>query len=241
MSKEAILILGCKRGLGLDMIKYLTAQGQTVVGIDRESFTEKGVLNYTADVTDQESLRQVRASIRELDIDLKAIVYNVGNNKLHWLHEVGIGELAQNLFDSNVVGIFNTIEVMLPLLKEDGRVVLLSSIAADIAMRTTAPYCATKAAVDMLTKCFARELAPRPVFCIKPGPTEGDNSFADIENEIQEQRGWDAETVREMTISDIPMGKMAIEREISEVLWYLLEYAPTHLSGTTISVTGGRS
>jgi NAD(P)-dependent dehydrogenase (short-subunit alcohol dehydrogenase family) len=122
----------------------------------------------------------------------------------------------------------------------DSRIILFSSIAAEVPMRTTSVYCSTKAAVDMLTKCLARELAPRAVFCIKPGPTEGVNSWVDCMYQIKEMRGWSFEKIMSMTLADIPMEKLATELQCAEATYHCLFEAPDHASGTVYRLTGGR-
>jgi NAD(P)-dependent dehydrogenase (short-subunit alcohol dehydrogenase family) len=239
-----IMVIGDGRGIGLATRDYLTDCEEEVIGLDLSHDELEGVTNlnyvgYHVDVCDFSSLKKLSIVLQEGGTELDGLVYCVGNNHLKWIGE-GIYDLARDLYESNVLGIFAALECFLPLMHDYGRIVLLSSIAGEIPMRTTVPYCTTKAAVDMMTMCLARELAPRPVFCVKPGPTAGDNSYADIEEEIVETRGWPREDVRRMTLADIPMKKLATEKECARVIYHCLRLIPDHASGTTIRLTGGR-
>lgn len=238
------VVIGAKRGIGKATAKYLANKGEKVLALDyafgEKEFTwTQGVVNMFVDVRDIESLKKLAAFLADDNFAVDSLVYCVGNNKLKWVGD-GIAALAKDLYMSNVVGIFAALEAFLPMMDQDSRVVLFSSIAGEVAMRTTSVYCSTKAAVDHLTACLARELAPIAVFNVKPGPTDGDNSYADTEAQINETRGWPMEQIREMTLNDIPMKKLATEQECAEAVWWCVKEAPSHASGMTYRLTGGR-
>jgi NAD(P)-dependent dehydrogenase (short-subunit alcohol dehydrogenase family) len=79
------------------------------------------------------------------------------------------------MIDVNLKGTFNVINAIAPKLKALGRgkIVNFSSVAALLAVKERSLYCATKAAVAMMTKALAREFAPFGVNCnaIAPGNT----------------------------------------------------------------------
>ena len=85
-------------------------------------------------------------------------------------------ELINTILATNVRGAFATVRAFRPLLEKSplpggGVVVNLSSAAGNIAIGSNVMYCASKAALDNMTKSLARALAPRiRVVSVSPGP-----------------------------------------------------------------------
>ena len=88
--------------------------------------------------------------------------------------------LIDKILSTNVRGPFATVRAMRPLLekskKTGGAVVInISSIAGVTAMGSNVIYCASKAAVDNMTKSLARALAPQiRVMSVSPGVVDND-------------------------------------------------------------------
>ena len=247
MSKNYAVVVGSARGIGKAIHSLFKNNHMDVIGLDKNypiPFGEDNPdLDFEFDVMSDHHHGFLENDFKTHGDKVSALIYCIGNNKLQWIDpskSPGIGVLAQNIMNTNVVGIFKILETLMPYMTERCRIILYSSVAGDFPMRTTAPYCVSKAAVDMLTKCLARELAPMPVFCVKPGPTAGENSWADCMLEIQKQRDWGLDEIKAMTINDIPMKQLCTEEECAQVTLDLVVRTPAHASGTTIRLTGGR-
>lgn len=82
---------------------------------------------------------------------------------------------ASQLIDINVTGLWNAISVTVPAMRRrgGGRIVNLASVAAVVGVKGFALYCASKAAVAMMTRALAAELAPDniAVNAVAPGNT----------------------------------------------------------------------
>jgi len=74
----------------------------------------------------------------------------------------------------NVRGVFTTMREAATRLSDNGRVVNISSSVTRLALPTYGPYSASKAAVEQLTKVFAKEVGARGITAnsVSPGPTE---------------------------------------------------------------------
>ena len=84
-------------------------------------------------------------------------------------------ELIDRVLATNVRGTLATVRAMKALLARDGDglVVNISSIAATLGIGSNIMYCASKAAVDSLTRSLALALAPRVrVVSVSPGVVE---------------------------------------------------------------------
>lgn len=82
---------------------------------------------------------------------------------------------ASRMIDINLMGAWNTICAVVPAMKRrgGGRIVNFSSTAATIGVKGFSLYCASKAAVSMMTRALAAELAPDGIAinAIAPGNT----------------------------------------------------------------------
>lgn len=142
--------------------------------------------------------------------------------------------LIDQILSTNVRGPFAVLRALRPLLaapRADGStslVVNISSIAAVTAMGSNVMYCASKAAVDNMTKSLARALAPQiRVLSVSPG-------LADTEFVKSMDPGW-----RDEQASRTPLRRLARPEEVAAAV----VAAATHLTFTTgavIPVDGGR-
>src|SRR5262249_3725412 len=82
------------------------------------------------------------------------------------------------LYNVHFKGVFFLTQKLLPLIDDGGRIVNISSGLTRIIMPGSAPYGSMKAAVEMLTKYLAKELAPRriAVNVVAPGAIATDFS-----------------------------------------------------------------
>jgi len=80
------------------------------------------------------------------------------------------------MIDTNVKGTFNVIQAAVPHMKRDGggKILNFSSVASHIGFKGFSLYCASKAAISMLTRVLGAELAPFDINinAIAPGNTE---------------------------------------------------------------------
>ncbi len=142
--------------------------------------------------------------------------------------------LIDQVLSTNVRGPIAAVRAFKPLLaapRADGRsglVVNISSIAAVTAMGSNIAYCASKAAVDNLTKSLARALAPAVrVLSVSPG-------LADTDFVKRLDTAW-----RDEQAGRTPLRRLALPEEVAAAV----VAAATHLTFTTgavIPVDGGR-
>lgn len=165
-----IVVTGATRGLGRALVSQFAALGHTVVGCGR---SQEHVRELAAafgpphrfaalDVRDASAVRRwadetVRAvGPPDLLINNAALM-----NAPASLWNVPEDEFAA-LVDVNVKGVFHAIRAFLPAMaaRQSGVVVNLSSGWGRSTSPRVAPYCATKFAVEGLTKALAQELPP---------------------------------------------------------------------------------
>jgi 3-oxoacyl-[acyl-carrier protein] reductase len=141
--------------------------------------------------------------------------------------------LIDNILATNVRGVFAAVRALRPLLEKSKQpggavVVNISSIAALTAMGSNVMYCASKAAVDNMTKSLGRALAPRiRVVSVAPGVV--DNDFI---------RSMDARWLEEQ-VSRTPLKRLAAPEEVSAAVIAAIKQL-TFATGAVIPVDGGR-
>jgi pteridine reductase len=124
--------------------------------------------------------------------------------------------------DVTAKGTFFLAQAAAPALREShGVLVILEDVASFQAWSSFGPHCAAKAAQAMLTRVFARALAPEVRVCgIAPGPVA-------VEPGQEERRA--AETL---------LGRVGSPADVAEAVIYLA--GAGYVTGTTLVVDGGR-
>lgn len=163
-----ILITGVTRGLGLALAKKFIGLGHTVIGCGR-SGTEIFDLRMdhgaphdfmVCDVSLDAKVALWAAKVLEHDSLPDILINNAGiMNPLGPLWEQSDREFSK-IVDVNVRGVANVIRHFVPAMvaRRKGVIVNLSSGWGRGVARDVAPYCATKWAIEGLTKALAEEL-----------------------------------------------------------------------------------
>ena len=114
--------------------------------------------------------------------------------------------------------------------QRQGRIVNVSSIAGKLGDITSAPgYGPSKAAMDALTKTFARELAPYGVTVNGVAPHA-------IQTEMSAE--WSEEKRRQI-IAAIPLQRLGQPHEVAAAVVFLVSAAAGFITGEIIDVNGG--
>lgn len=116
---------------------------------------------------------------------------------------------------------------------DGGRIVNVSSIAGLTGLPSIAPYNATKAALNALTRTMAVELGPAAVCCNSVAP-------GTIATEMVDELLTANPALKERFISKTPLGRVGVTDEAAWPIVFLLTDAAAFLTGQTIVVDGGR-
>ncbi len=163
-----IAITGCSRGLGRALVDEFIAAGHQVAGCSRsvprikemnESLESKHFFQ-ALDVSDEAAVQSwAEALVAHMGVpDL--VINNAGViNKSAPLWDVPTDEFRK-LLDVNILGVHNVTRHLLPLMIEAGSGVLvnLSSGWGRSVSPEVAPYCASKWAIEGMSKALAEEL-----------------------------------------------------------------------------------
>ena len=178
------LITGGSQGIGEAIARRLAAEGVTV-GVVASASLEKAQAvavslpggRARAFVADLRDSAAVAALIEQATKTFGGIDILVNSAGVFYPTPAGATPEAEfdRMVDINLKGTWNAINAMAPLMKAQRRgwIVNLGSVAGSMGIRGYAVYCATKAAIAMMTRALAIELAPHgiSVNCLSPGNT----------------------------------------------------------------------
>jgi 3-oxoacyl-[acyl-carrier protein] reductase len=236
------LVVGGSGGIGSAIVRHLAASGlQVVVGYRSGADAAEQLLadlpgsghEVTAiSITDPVSLDRASRELEERHGRLDVLVNGAGitrpvpHDDLDSLDD----ELIDAIFETNWRGPFATIRAVRPLLErgEDAVIVNISSIAGTTGQGSNVAYCASKAALDSLTRSLGRSLAPSiRVLSIAPGWVLGD--YADR---------MPAEVI-DAQLDATPMGRLASPDDVGRAVVAAVHHLPM-TTGAVLPVDGGR-
>lgn len=144
-------------------------------------------------------------------------------------------EHSDKTFGINARGTFFSVQKALPLMRNGGAIVLVSSGTHMKGMPGYATYAATKAAVRSFTRSFAAELKDRGirVNSLSPGLIETpiiDGQFATTE---------EADGAREMFKQITPLGRIGRPEEMAAAILFLASDESSYSTGIDLVADGG--
>lgn len=171
------MVTGASRGLGAGLVEAFAAAGHAVGACARtQPATPPGALARPVDVTDPQALEAFAAAVHDELGPIDLWVNNAGVlGPIAPLREAAPAEVAEHL-RVNVLGVVHGTQSFLRHSNRDGDAVLVnvSSGAATSPYEGWAAYCASKAAVDMLTAVTAAEEPGVRAYAVAPGVVDTD-------------------------------------------------------------------
>jgi 3-oxoacyl-[acyl-carrier protein] reductase len=147
----------------------------------------------------------------------------------------GVDRTSEAEFDEvvavNMKAPFYIIQHALPRLRDGGRIITVSSGTSLLAMPDEAAYAMTKGAINVLTRCVAKQLGPRGITVNAVLPGVIDTDF---------QRDWlrDPEA-RKFAGSIAALGRLGLPEDVADVVAFLASTDARWITGALIDVTGG--
>jgi NAD(P)-dependent dehydrogenase (short-subunit alcohol dehydrogenase family) len=163
---KTVLVTGANRGIGLEFVRQLKAQGYVVIGTARkpdeaDDLNAMGVRVEQLDVTDDASVDALADSLKGVRIDLLINNAGIGGHNAGSFRETNFDEIART-FDVNSLGPMRVTQALLDNLDagEGKTIVHISSIMGSIESNRGGfyGYRASKAALNMFNKSLSVEL-----------------------------------------------------------------------------------
>jgi 3-oxoacyl-[acyl-carrier protein] reductase len=230
-----VIVTGAGGGIGRAIVQTLAASGCAVCACDAPGVPSAelaGAASQTAfDVRDRTAVqRGVGDAIAALG-GCDAVVANAGVvDTIHRAERFPEEEWRKDV-ETNLYGAFHVAQAAFPALAEsgDGRVVVISSVAAEIGIPGQVAYAASKAGLVGMVRTLAAEWAAHGVRCnvVMPGMIATPKVLAMPDK------------LREALTGAIPLRRFGATDELAGVVSFLLSPAAAYITGSVIRVDGG--
>ena len=234
---KVAIVTGASSGIGAATARAMGAAGARVALVGRDDgrlaaaaadVAEHVVLS--VDITDDDAptaiVEQTLSAFGRIDV----LVHSAG-----LFEPVAFAQLPAESLDrqwrTNVRAPLLITQAALPHLDAGASVVFLSSIAGHVGFQDSAAYCATKGALELVTRALALELAPRGirVNSIAPG-----NIKTPMNEELRTTTDYEA-----VCNAVTPAGRFGEADEIAAAILFLASDAASYVHGTSLLVDGG--
>ena len=175
---QTVLVTGANRGLGLEFARQLHDAGAVVIGTARQpeaadELRSLGVRVEQLDVADPASVAALAERLEGVGLDVLLNNAGIFPSRARFTDEDPAAALR--VYDVNTLGPLRVTQVLLPNLRRGGHklVMNMSSGLGSIANNdrgTSAAYRASKAALNMLTRTMAQDLASEGFIFVAMSP-----------------------------------------------------------------------
>jgi 3-oxoacyl-[acyl-carrier protein] reductase len=239
MSGRSVLVTGGSRGLGAGIVESFLASGDAVSTCSRsrselvdkwESEAPDRFLFRAVDLAQREDVRgfvhEVVAARGRIDV----LVNNAGVANDGILATMTDDDVDQ-VIDLNLRGTLTvTKAVVRRMLRQGtGRIINISSVVGQSGYRGLAPYSATKAALDGMTRALARELGSRgiTVNSVAPGYVATEMSHGLTPDDLGQ------------IVRRTPLGRLADPSDVAAAVQFLASGDAAFITGQVLTVDGG--
>jgi len=242
-SDKTVLVTGGASGIGRGIVERFLAEGANVVAIDLKATNRNGprFRGLDGDVTDEATVQAaVEAAVAAFG-GLDVIVCNAGIIAVTPVVEMDLAEW-QRVMRVNVDSVFLGSRAAARQMIAQGRggcIINASSGAGRRGVPNLSHYCASKAAIIMLTQSLAIELAPHGIRanCYVPGHIETP-FWGGIADGFARRTGQTPEAVVEGFRRTVPMGRFGTADDVAAAVSWLATDDAAYVSGQAIAMNG---
>ncbi|XP_077300509.1 L-xylulose reductase [Arctopsyche grandis] len=233
-----IIVTGAGQGIGRAICVRLAEYGANVIAVSKTEANLKSL-------KDQVSVETVCVDLGQWDAARNAIQKAIKNKPIHGLvNNAAIAQLEPFLdakpesfdtsFNINVKSALNMSQIVAKNMignKLKGSIVNISSQASKAGLVNHAIYCATKGALDALSRAMTLELGPHNIRVNCVNPTVIMTEMGKL--------GWSDPARAEPMLQKIPLRRFGEVSEVVDGVMYLLSDRSSMITGAAIPIDGG--
>ncbi len=228
------LVTGAGKGIGREIVLQLIECGARVVAVSRRagdliSLKEQvDCETIVVDLSDTAMAREPAVAAGPIDLLVNNAGVSIPQPFLDATAEAFDATVAVNVRAAFVV---SRIVARHMILSKSGAIVNVSSQPSQVALTDHASYCASKGALDQLTRVMALELGPHGIRVNAANPTVTLTPMGEM------ARSDPAKSAP--MLAKIPLGRFASPRDVSSAVTFLLSDYAAMITGATLPVDGG--
>jgi len=238
---KVALVTGGSRGIGAAIAQRLAAEGATIAlsYVSNQAAADKVVaaiqasgstaLAVKANAASEADGKNLAAEVIKAFGKIDILVNNAGVFDFAPLDQITL-EHYDKIYNVNVKGVIATTIAALPHLSDGGRIINISSGAADATMPGASVYSSSKSALDTLSRIWAQDLGKRQITVnsVSPGVTVTDMMEAGLPVEAQQNY-----------VEKTALGRLGQPSDIADVVAFLASDDARWVTGQVINVDGG--
>lgn len=242
LNGKVAVVTGASKGIGAAIAKAYGAEGASVVvnyrsdGAGAETVVKEiqksgsKAIAVEGDLSKAADVKRLFAESKKAFGKLDVLVNNAGIYEFRPLEQIDEAHFHQH-FNTNVLGLLLATQEAAKNFNGSGSVINISSIGALSPPANGSVYCATKAAVDVITRSLAQELGPRQirVNSLSPGVTETEGLDA-----MEKQDGF-----LDYAVQRTPLRRTAKPDDIAKVAVFLASDDAAWITGEVVPAGGG--
>ena len=242
LNGKVAVITGGSTGIGLATARlfveegaYVFITGRRQAELDKaKAEIGKNVTAVQGDVANLSDLDKLYAAVKSEKGALDIVVANAGIVEMVMTKDV-TQEHYDKTFNINARGTFFTVQKALPLLRNGGSIVLVSSGASVKGIPFYATYSATKAAMRSFVRSWAADFKDRGirVNTLSPGPI--DTPIMDSQVKSKEE----ADALKAKFKQMIPLGRLGRAEEMASAILFLASDDSSFITGIDLPADGG--
>lgn len=240
LAGKVAVVTGGSRGIGAGIALRLAEEGATVAvnynnskdAADKivKQIEELGskAAAFKGNVSSEQDSKNLFAEVTKEFGSIDILVNNAGVYDTRFIKDV-TEEHVDYVIDTNIKGVIYATKEALKNFADGGRIINISSKAAQSAMPGFSVYSATKAALDTLTRTWAQELGKRKITVngVAPGPVASD-MFNTVPQELKDE-----------FINKTALGRIGEPEDIAAIVAFLASEDGRWVTGHTIAADGG--
>ena len=229
------LVTGAGKGIGRELVAALRERGAAVTALSRAQADLDSLRGETGCETIQADLEDTEAAADAVRraLPFQLLVNNAGITALEPALETTEAAFFRVL-RVNTWAALRMAQIVagdLVARGERGAIVNLSSIAAGVGLRDHAAYCASKAALDAITRVLAVEWGEHGIRTNSVNPTVTLTPMAEL--------AWSDPAKAGPMQARIPMRRFVQPREVADAVCFLLGDEAAMINGVCLDVDGG--